>query len=50
VLATMRPQPRLPAAVDRGDLVCALHRRSPLAAAAGAVLVELASSESPVPR
>ncbi|MEV4645212.1 septum site-determining protein Ssd [Saccharopolyspora sp. NPDC049357] len=50
VLATMRPQPRLPAVVDRGDLVTALHRRSPLAAAAGAVLAELASAESPVPR
>ncbi|MDI2032805.1 septum formation initiator [Saccharopolyspora sp. TS4A08] len=49
VLTTMRPQPRLAAAVDRGDLVAAL-RRGPLTTAAGAVLAELAAAEPPVPR
>ncbi|RRO17223.1 septum formation initiator [Saccharopolyspora rhizosphaerae] len=50
VLATMRPQPRLAAAVDRGDLVSAAHRRSPLATAADAALTELAAVESPTRR
>ncbi|MEB3369439.1 septum site-determining protein Ssd [Saccharopolyspora mangrovi] len=50
VLATMRPQPRLAAAVDRGDLASALHHRSPLATAAGAVLTELAAAELPARR
>lgn len=47
VLAAMRPQPRLPAAADRGEFVSAVNRRAPLAVAAGAVLAELAAAEPP---